>query len=152
MAPIGELRVALPIALINYKMNLVPAYGWSILGNILPVFFLLFFWRYLAELLMSRFKFFNQFFNWLFARTRKKFQGKYEKWGKIGLVIFVAIPLPMTGAWTGSLAAWLFGFKYWESIGLILLGVAIAGIIVSIITLGGINLFSFLFYPALAEG
>lgn len=144
MTPIGELRVALPIALLNYKMNLVPAYFWSVLGNIIPVFFLLLFWRYLVRFLMKNFKVCDKFFNWLFERTRKKFEGKYKKWGKFALVIFVAIPLPMTGAWTGSLAAWLFGFKYWESVGLILAGVCLAGVVVSVVTLSGVNLVSLL--------
>ena len=89
-----------------------------------------------------KFKIFNEFFSWLFERTRKKFEGKYNKWGKLALVIFVAIPLPVTGAWTGSVAAWLFNFKYWESILLILLGVCISGVVVSLISLGSIGLLS----------
>ena len=142
LTPIGELRVALPIALINYKMSIVPAYFLSVLGNIIPVFLLLLFWRYLAKFLMQYSQICDKFFNWLFERTRKKFEGKYKKWGKLALIIFVAIPLPITGAWTGSLAAWLFDFKYWESIILILLGVMISGLIVTLVSLGGLNIFS----------
>jgi len=141
MTPIGEIRVALPIALLSYKMNIVIAYVLAVAGNLLPIFFLLLFWRYLAEFLMKKSPFFNKFLNWLFARTRQKFQGSYEKWGKIALVIFVGIPLPLTGAWTGSVAAWLFGFKYWESILLNFLGICLAGLIVAGLTLGGINIF-----------
>jgi len=137
MTPIGELRAALPIALLNYKMNIVSAYFWSVLGNITPIFFLLLFWRYLVKFLMKNFKICDKFFNWLFQRTRKKFEGKYYRWGKAALVLFVAIPLPVTGAWTGSLAAWLFGFKYWESVGLIFAGVCVAGVIVTLVTLSG---------------
>jgi len=62
------------------------------------------------------------------------------KWGKLALVIFVAIPLPLTGAWTGSLAAFLFGFKKKEAFWLIVLGVLIAGIIVSFLTILGVKL------------
>ena len=90
---------------------------------------------------MRHSKFFNRFFNWLFERTRRKFEGNYAKWGKLALIIFIAIPLPITGAWTGSLAAWLFGFKYWESIVLCALGILGAGVIVSLITLGGLQIF-----------
>lgn len=136
MAPIGELRLALPIALISYKMSIVPAYIFSVIGNMIPVFLLLLFWRYLAGFLMKYSKTCNKFFNWLFERTRKKFEGKYNKWGKLALIIFVAIPLPITGAWTGSVAAWLFDFKYWESIGLIFLGVCISGVVVTLLSLG----------------
>ncbi len=141
MTPIGELRAALPIALINYKLNLASAYFLSVLGNIIPVFLLLLFWRYLADFLRAHSKICDIFFNWLFKRTHQKFEGKYRKWGKLALVIFVAIPLPMTGAWTGSLAAWLFNFKYWESVLFIFLGICISGILVALLSLSGIILF-----------
>ncbi len=137
MTPIGELRMALPIAILNYKMNIVPAYLLSVLGNIIPVFLILIFLRFFVKFLMQNFKVFDKFFNWLFERTRRRFARKYEKWGKLALVIFVAIPLPITGAWTGSVAAWLFNFKYWQSILLIFIGVCISGIIVSLLTLSG---------------
>jgi uncharacterized membrane protein len=137
--PIGELRVALPIALLSFKMPLIWAYVLSVVGNMLPVFLLLLFWRFIAKFLMKRFKIFDRFFIWLFNRTRKKFAHRYEKWGKLALILFVAIPLPITGAWTGSVAAWLFDFKYWESVLLIFLGVCISGVIVSLLSLG-INL------------
>jgi uncharacterized membrane protein len=136
MTPIGELRAALPIALLSYKMSIVPAYILSVIGNMIPVFLLLLFWKYFVELLMKHSKTFNKFFTWLFERTRKKFEGKYKKWGKLALILFVAIPLPITGAWTGTVAAWLFDFKYWESIGLIFLGVCISGVIVTLLSLG----------------
>lgn len=139
MTPIGELRVALPLALVSFKMNILPAYLLSVAGNIIPVFFLLLFWHYIVEQCVNKFKICDKFFNWIFRRTRKKFEGKYEKWGKLALVLFVAIPLPITGAWTGTVAAWLFDFKYWQSVGLIFLGVLISGVIVGIITLSGLN-------------
>jgi len=135
MTPIGELRAALPIALLSYKMNILPAYILSVLGNMIPVFVLILFWKYSVKFFMQNFKICEKFFNWLFERTRKKFEGKYNKWGKLALVIFVAIPLPVTGAWTGSLAAWLFDFKYWESILLIFLGVCVSGIIITLLSL-----------------
>ena len=144
MAPIGELRIALPIALISFKMNLATAYFLSVAGNIIPVFFLLLFWKYLAKYLMENFGLFRTFFDWLFERTRKKFRAKYNRWGKLALVLFVAIPLPVTGAWTGSLAAWLFGYNYWQSLFLELLGVLIAGVVVSLVSLGGINFMQFI--------
>ena len=142
MTPIGELRIALPVAIASYKMNIGVAYFLSVLGNMLPVFVLLLFWRYLVKFFIKNFKICDKFFNWLFSRTRKKFEGKYEKWGKLALILFVAIPLPITGAWTGSVAAWLFGFRYWESVGLIFLGVLISGVVVTVLTIGGVGLFS----------
>lgn len=140
MTPLGEIRVALPVALLSYKMSIVPAYILSVIGNMIPVFLLLIFWRYFVKFLMQNSKTCEKFFNWLFERTRKKFEGKYQKWGKLALVLFVAIPLPITGAWTGSVAAWLFNFKYWESIGLIFLGICISGVVVSLLSLGFLSL------------
>jgi uncharacterized membrane protein len=142
MTPVGELRVALPIALVVFKMNFWAAFFLSVIGNIIPIFFLLWFWKYMVKILKNNFKIFDVFFDWLFERTRKKFKKKYEKWGKLALVFFVALPLPVTGAWTGSVAAWLFDFEYWESIGLIFLGVCISGLIVTLITLASMGVVS----------
>ncbi len=136
MIPVGELRAALPIAVLNYNLSVETAYFLSVLGNIIPVFFLLIFWRYLVKFLMENSKTCDKFFNWLFERTRKRFDKNYKRWGKLALVLFVAIPLPITGAWTGSVAAWLFKYRYWESLGLIFLGILISGLIVLFLTLG----------------
>lgn len=140
MTPLGELRAALPLALISYKMAWIKAYALSVIGNMVPIFLWLLFLKYIYRMLAKKSKIVESFFEWFFNRTRRRFVGKYEKWGKLALVLFVAIPLPITGAWTGGTAAWLFGYKYGESIILICLGVLIAGLIVSLITLSGINL------------
>ena len=81
----------------------------------------------------------NKFLNWLFERTRKKTKDKIEKYGDLALIIFVAIPLPNTGAWTGTLAAWLFGIPMKRALLNIFYGVLIAGVIVTMITSGLIN-------------
>ncbi len=140
MTPIGELRAALPLALLGYKMEWWRAYSLSVAGNLVPIFLWLLFLKYIYRLLASRSKKIESFFEWFFERTRRRFRGKYEKWGKLALVLFVAVPLPITGAWTGGAAAWLFGFRYTESMFLIGLGVLIAGLVVSLITLSGISL------------
>jgi uncharacterized membrane protein len=90
---------------------------------------------------MQRFKLANIFFSWLFSRTRHKFFGKYEVWGDLALVIFVAIPLPMTGAWTGAVAAFLFGIDKKKSLFLVTLGAMMAGVIVTLATLGATAVF-----------
>ncbi len=141
MLPIAELRVAIPIALGAYKLNIFAAYIFSVLGNIVPIFFILYFIDPVSKYLMGKFKIFNRFFTWLFERTRIKFTKKSVKYGGIiALVLFVAVPLPVTGAWTGSLAAFLFQIPKRYAIPAIIGGVMIAGIIVSIITLGILNL------------
>jgi hypothetical protein len=78
----------------------------------------------------------KKFFDWLFARTRRKTADieKYEFWG---LAIFVAIPLPATGAWTGAMAGWLLGLNFFRSLLSIFLGVLIAGVIMTALSLLG---------------
>ena len=90
---------------------------------------------------MERFGGAHYFFNWFCPRPRHKFTGKYQRWGELALVIFVAIPLPMTGAWTGSVAAFIFGIPKKRSLTLISLGIMIAGVIVTLATLGIISVF-----------
>lgn len=140
-SPIVELRGAIPLATGVYGFPFLKAFLLSVLGNILPVLPILFFCEAIASFLSKKFIFFQKFFENLFLKTRKKFEKSYLKWGKLALVIFVAIPLPFTGAWTGSLAAFLFGFQKREAFILITIGVLIAGIIVSLLTYLGINLF-----------
>lgn len=141
MLPIAELRGAIPIALTVYQLEVWPAYVLAVIGNIIPAIFIVHLLGPVSGYLMQRFKIFNKFFTWLFARTKHKFTGKYEKWGNLALMIFVAIPLPITGAWTGAVAAFLFGIPKSKSLIFIGLGAAIAGIIVSLMTLGIISIF-----------
>jgi len=101
--PISELRGAIPIALTIYKMPAFLAYIFAVLGNIVPAIFLLLFLKPFSEYL-RQWRYFDIFFKWLFTRTRRNTEEKFEKYGAIFLLFFVAIPLPVTGAWTGSAA------------------------------------------------
>lgn len=136
MTPIGELRAALPIALTVYEMPFWQAYLFSVIGNMIPVALIIWFFDPVAEFLMKHSKFFKKFFEKLFERTRTKHSEKFERWGALALITFVAIPLPVTGAWTGSLAALLFGVPFKKAFPTILAGVMIAGFIVAGLTVG----------------
>lgn len=138
MIPIVELRVALPMAILVYKMSFWSAMFWSVLGNMLPIFFIVYLLRPAADFLMKHWKLAKRFFDWWFNRVRRKFEGGILKYGvNLALVIFVAIPLPLTGAWSGAVAAFLFGIPPRRALILILFGVIIAGIIVAFLTQGG---------------
>ncbi len=100
----------------------------SVIGNMIPIPFILLFFPW-VEKKLRRFKIFNRFFDWLFARTRKKTGKSVEKYEELALLLFVAIPLPITGAWTGSLVSYLFGLSRSKSLFFIFMGVLIAGII-----------------------
>lgn len=140
MTPIFELRGSIPMAITVLEMNPFMAYFWSVLGNILPMVIIVFFLETVANFLSERFIFWKKFFDWLFARTRKKVHKQIEKYGDWGLFFLVAIPLPITGGWTGALAAFLFGIKRTKAVLIISLGIMTAGVIVSLLTLGVIKL------------
>lgn len=134
--PILELRGAIPVAIIVFDFPWYYALLLAVIGNLLPVPFILLFLNTVTRWL-SKIAFFNRVLSWLFERTRRR--GKIiEKYERIGLVLFVAIPLPITGAWTGSLAAVLFGLKFRHAFLSILIGVIIAGGIVTSLSLLGL--------------
>lgn len=140
MTPFGELRFSLPIALSVYNLDLVSAYFISIIGNLIPIVLLLLFLEPVSSRLSKNFKIFEKFFTWLFEKTRKKYNSQMEKYGYPALVLFVAIPLPITGGWTGSLIAFLFAIPFKKAFPLISLGVIIAGLIVLSATQVGITI------------
>lgn len=101
----------------------------------LPVPFILLLLGPLSNLCM-RVPIGRRFFEWLFARTRRK-TADIEKYETLGLTVFVAIPLPATGAWTGAMAGWLLGMSFAHSMLSIFLGVLIAGVIMTALALLG---------------
>lgn len=138
--PISELRGAIPVAIGVYGFDPVTAYLLGVLGNLLPVPILLKFLEPMMALL-RRSAILEGFVHWLFARTRRRHGALMERLGAVALVLFVAVPLPATGAWTGALMAHLFGIPFRYALLLIALGVCIAGVIVTLATLGVITLF-----------
>ncbi|MFC1612365.1 COG2426 family protein [Patescibacteria group bacterium] len=137
-APVSELRGAIPLALEVFEFSVLKTLVLAWIGNFLPVPIILYFLGPI-EKIFRKISFFDKFFVWLYRRTRHKFEGKYLKWGNLALVLFVAIPLPITGAWTGSVAAYLFGIPRRYAIPLILLGIFIASVIVTLLDLGITN-------------
>jgi uncharacterized membrane protein len=139
--PISEIRGGLPLAL-YYGFDPVEAYILSLIGNILPVPFLILFLEELVKI-TTRFRPIDRFYRLIVRRVEKR-REFVEKYGYIGLTFFVAIPLPVTGAWTGSLIAFLLGLDKKKSVIFISMGVSIAGVIVLLTSLGVINLMNIL--------
>lgn len=130
--PIAELRGSIPLAILQFKFPWLKAFVLSIFGNMLPIIPWILFLNYFQGKLM-RFALINRFFTWLFARTRRK--GKLiEEYETLGLMLFVSIPLPITGAWTGAIAAFIFGIRFRHAMLAITIGVIIAGVIVTTLT------------------
>jgi len=122
-----------------YGMGPFDAFFFSVIGNLLPVIPLLLFLEPVSNYL-RRYSIFDTFFTWLFSKTRRKNAESFEKYGLLALTIFVAIPLPVTGAWSGCAAAFVFGVKFRHALPAIAAGVMIAGIIVTGVTVTGISL------------
>jgi uncharacterized membrane protein len=143
MFPIVELRGSIPWALTLGGLEWPRAYVLSIVGNMIPVIPLLLFLGPVSEYL-RRWPVMDRFFDWLFARTHSRSRA-VQRYGPLGLALFVSVPLPVTGAWTGCAAAFLLRFPFYKSFPAILFGVCLAGVVVTLAVLGGVNLGGLLF-------
>ena len=135
MLPIFELRGSLPVALGSFDMQLWKAFILSEIGNMIPIPFILLLLKRVVKI-GERFPPLKRILDYFFERTRKKTGPKIKRYEALALVFFVAIPLPITGAWTGALAAWLFDIEFKKAICYIFLGVLIAGVVVSAVWYG----------------
>ncbi|MBI2436798.1 MAG: small multi-drug export protein [Candidatus Magasanikbacteria bacterium] len=133
MIPITELRAAIPIGIEVYKLSVIQTWVIAVLGNMVPTTCILLILPYMHEWLLKQ-KFVGSVLKKKLADAEKYFKGNYAKYGSIALVVFVGIPLPLTGAWTGSLAAFVFNIPFKKSWPLIFAGVCIAATIVVIVT------------------
>lgn len=138
MTPVGELRISIPLGIITYKINPFFVYIVSVAGNIFIILLIYFFLNLLTKHFFTKIYFINHFLNRLFAETKNNHYKKIEKYGVYFLPFFVAIPLPVTGAWTASLISFVFGVPLRKAFPLISFGVLIAGILVLFITEAGI--------------
>lgn len=133
--PVSEVRGAIPLAIGYYGFSWDQAFLISVLGNLLPVVPLLLFLGPVSDYL-RRYPIGDKFFTWLFARTRSKSIQKHENFGLIALTLFVAMPLPMTGAWTGCAIAFLLGLRFMPAFAAVAAGVLIAASIVTATVMG----------------
>ena len=140
MIPWWESRYAIPMAMLYFDWPWYQAMPIAVLGNILPIPFVLLFFRH-AEDFLRNYKTWTRLMDWLFAKTRKRADAKVKRYEHIALLLFVAVPLPFTGAWTGALIAYLFDLKFSKSIVTIFMGIIIAAAIMIALTLTLGNIF-----------
>ncbi len=133
MLPFIELRGAMPAAIRVFGFPWALAITLSIIGNLLPIPFIMVLFQH-VEKFLRRWSIFDRFFEWLFQRTRAKGERKLQVWGDIGLILFVAVPFPVTGAWTGTLVAYLLKLNRFRSFLCIFVGVVIAGFIMTVVS------------------
>lgn len=137
--PFFEARYAIPVAILQ-GFSPSEAFFLGVAGNLLPVVLLLLFLEPVSQFLSERSASFARFFTWLFARTRRHSE-RFERWGMFALLLFVAVPVPVTGAWSGCAAAFVFGIRASHAFLAIAAGVVIAALIT---TLPVIGFFTFL--------
>ena len=143
MLPIIELRGGIPLGM-ALGLPWWQSFRLAVIGNMLPVpFVLLFINKVITWMSRSKVKFFNNFGNWLLRKAEKK-RERIEKYSFWGVCLFVAIPLPITGAWTGSLVAATIGMRFWKAMLSCLLGVLIAATLVTLISYGALASLTFL--------
>ncbi len=133
LMPILACRLGMFTAIVLLGMNPFIGFIISFLGNILPIPFILLLINKIFELL-KKVPYINKPIYWLEEHTLKK-KDKIDKYGVWGLLIFVAIPLPGTGGWTGALLASLLHLDKKKSFGVITVGVCIAGLIITVLSL-----------------
>lgn len=135
LMPILELRGGL-LAAALLGLDPLPSYIISIIGNVIPVpFILLLITKVLAWMRNSKVKFFNKIANWLDEKVEKH-KGQIEKYGYWGVVLFVGIPLPGTGAWTGSLIASVLNMDKKKTFLAVMAGLIMASVIMMILSFG----------------
>ena len=133
LCPILECRLGMFTAIVLLQMNPFVGFIISFLGNILPIPFILLLINWIFEVL-KKVPGINRIIFWLEEKTLKK-RDKIDKYGIWGLLLFVAIPLPGTGGWTGALLASLLHLDKKKSFGVISVGVFIAGLIITLLSL-----------------
>lgn len=133
MLPIFELRGGIPAGA-ALGMPVWKAAVFAVIGNMIPIPFIIWFLEPFSGWLSRHSRTMERFFDWLFARTRRKHSKSFERWQEVALMLFVAIPLPITGAWTGAVAAFVFGIPHGIALLYIFFGVCIAAVIVSLAT------------------
>ena len=132
LMPILECRLGMFTAIVLLQMNPFVGFLISFVGNILPIPFILLLINWIFEVL-KKVPVINKLVYWLEEKTLKK-RDKIDKYGVWGLLIFVAIPLPGTGGWTGALLASLLHLDRKKSFGVIAVGVFIAGLIITVLS------------------
>ena len=141
MIPVAELRFAIPWAILKYEMHPLWAFVFACIGNLLPTPFIILFIRKIFDW-MKQFGFLHKIVTKLEERglSKQETVKKYKFWG---LFLFVAVPLPGTGAWTGALIAALMNMRLKDALPSITLGVVTAGIVVTILSLLVPNILGF---------
>ena len=147
IAPISELRGSIPYGILK-GLPLIPVVAVSIIINALTGIAVYFFLDRIVKFFFS-FGIFKRYYEKIVERSQRKIKEVVDKYGWIGVAIFIGVPLPFTGAWTGALGSYLIGLDKKKSVMAIIIGVLIAAVIVTVTMLTGVSIFKNLFVKAI---
>ena len=142
MVPLIELRGAIPISQIRH-LPIIQSYIIAIIGNMLPVPIIYLFARKVLEWGVDK-PLIGGFFSWCLEKGEKGGKKLQQKAGRglfLALLLFVGIPLPGTGAWTGTLAASILDMDFKSTVVAVMLGVLLAGVIMMVLSFAGVSIF-----------
>lgn len=145
LVPTLELRASIPYGVlvgVDWKITLIAA----IISNIILAVLVWFFIKYLMDLFLE-IKFVKRFYDKMVIHSQNKLRPYIEKYGVLGLAIFIGVPLPGSGVYTGGIGAYLLGYKFKDYFIASILGVIIAGILVAFVVLSGNSAYSFFIKP-----
>lgn len=141
MIPITDIRVSIPLALNFYHLPLATALFFSVIGEMLPAVIILFFIEKVIRWLCVRFLFVRQSYEWWARHVRAKLGSRMAKYGAVtALFLFVGFPIPLTGSWSGALAAFLFHIPRRVALVAIFCGICMAAFFVTLVDLGVVKL------------
>ncbi len=140
MVPVAEVNLSIPLALIQFKLHPLVALGLSMIGSLIVIVVIITLLGVGVRWARTWHPKIDEWITWFFSKTHRKHNADFEKWGNLFLFIFVAVPGPLTGVWTASLLAYLFGIKLRNALVSIGLGALVAAILMIGITMGGISL------------
>ncbi len=145
LVPTLELRASIPYGILA-GVNWIMVFVIAIVSNIILAGFVWFFVKYLMHFFLE-ISFVNRIYSRLVIRSQKKLKPYVDKYGVLGLALFIGVPLPGSGVYTGGLGAYLLGYRFTDYFKASIIGVLIAGVAVTIISLSGNSALQFLLKP-----
>jgi len=142
--PVTEARVSVPVAMFVFEMSVWSAMFFSLIGVLIPAVTLPLILERVEAPCRRSWPICDKFFSWLTLHVEKKYTERYRTLGLIGLLLFVTIPLPVTGVWTGSFAAWLFRMPRKKAFLAVLIGAILSILIIAGLYQGVFEIFGWI--------
>ena len=141
MTPVGELRLSIPVAILGYHMPVWEVMILSIVGTMIPAMLIMLFAKKFHNWIEKKSSLFSKGWVGILHHVQEKFSGRHEKYGLAVLLILFSVPFPGFGAWTGGLAAIVFGIPLRKAWPYLVIGTIIAAVLTLLVTVGADKIF-----------